>query len=115
MPTNDRRRPVGNRPPRWLWALEHVDGEIVYLSTRAGVRVELAHACLPRDRRRWRRLAAGRYCVLRVWRTANGLRAGVLHLTRVRREAADRARTMDRLPFHKDSLADDVVRRHLGL
>jgi len=115
MPTNDRRRPVGKRPPRTLWAVEHVDGEIVYLSTRTGVLAEIARHCLPRDARRWRRLAAGRYCVLSVWRTANGLRAGVLHLTRVRREAADRERTMDRLPFDKDSLADDVVRRHLGL
>ena len=106
---------MGKRPPRLVWAVEHVDGEIVYLSTREGVLAEIARHCLPRDRRRWRRLARGRYCVLSTWSTAAGPRAGVIHLTRVKRAAADRERTMDRLPFDKDSLADDVVRRHLGL
>ena len=106
---------MGKRPPKTLWAVEHVDGEIVYLSTREGVSVEIARWCLPRDRRRWRKLAAGRYCVLSVWATAKGPRAGVIHLTRVRREDADRARTMDRLPFDNDTLGDDVVRRQRGL
>ena len=106
---------MGKRPQRWVWAVQHVDGEIVYLSTRAGVVAEIARHCLPRDRRRWRRLARGRYCVLSLWSTAAGPRAGVIHMTRVRRAAADRERTMEELPFDTDALEGDAWRHQRGL
>jgi len=94
----------------WCWQVTHVDGETVYLKSRQGVRTELYGREIPGGIHPWRRLAAGYYVVVQVWRTAGGLDAGLIHIRRVRRTRADVARTQEALPFDTDSIRDDVVR-----